>query len=68
MQEAWVQSLDQEGQLEEEKATHSSILPEKFQRILTGYSPQGHRELDTTEWLSTQAQTELLTVHLGAYP
>ena len=34
-------------------ATHSSILPGKFHehRRLAGYSPLGHRELDTTEQL-----------------
>ena len=42
MQEMWVQSLHQEGPLEEEMATHSSILvPGKShgQMSLTGYSP-----------------------------
>ena len=31
------------------------FLPEKFQgqKSLAGYSPWGHRQLDTTEWLST---------------
>ena len=35
--------------------TCSSILPGKShgQRSLVGYSPQGHKELDTTERLST---------------
>ena len=33
------------GSLEQEKATHSSIL--------VGYSPQGNKESDTTEQLST---------------
>ena len=34
-----------EDSLEEEMATHSGFLPEKFhgQRSLTGYSPWGHR-------------------------
>ena len=53
MQETWVRSLDREDHLEEEIATHASILPEKFQRTLAGYSPEGHKELDTTGWLST---------------
>ena len=41
MQEMWVQFLGQEDPLEEEMATHSSILPGKFhgQRSLVGYSP-----------------------------
>ena len=33
------------------------------QRGLVGYSPQGCKELDTTEWLSTRARTDL-PVHL----
>ena len=39
-QETWVQSLGQDP-LEEEMATHSSFLPEKFmdKRNLLGYSP-----------------------------
>ena len=41
-----VQSLGQEGPLEEEMATHSSIVPGEShgQRSLAGYSPWGHRE------------------------
>ena len=49
-QETWVQSLDQEDPLEEEMATHSSILPWKShgQRSLVGYNPWGHRKSDMT--------------------
>ena len=45
MQEKQVQSLGQEDPLEEEMATHSSILAGKShgQRSLVGYSPRGHR-------------------------
>ena len=34
------------------------FLPEEFygQRSLVGYSPWGHKESDTTEWLSTHVQ------------
>ena len=37
-------------------ATHSSTLPGKFygQRILVGYNPWRHKELDMTEWLHFQ--------------
>ena len=51
MQETWVRSLGREDPLEEEMETHSSILAGKFhgQRSLTGYSPGGRKELDTTE-------------------
>ena len=46
-----VQSLAQENPLEEGVATHSSILAWRIprQRSLVGYSPQGRKELDTTE-------------------
>ena len=49
MQETWVQSLVQEDPLEEETATHSTVLSwempwiEKPSRV---HSPQGHKELD----------------------
>ena len=54
MQETWVQSLGQEDPLEEGMATHSSILAWESQRqkTLTGYSPWGPKELDTTERLT----------------
>ena len=49
-------------------ATHSSILTGKFfgQRSLAGYRPWGCKELDTTEWLSTNSVCLLyLKKHLG---
>ena len=51
MQETWVLSLGQEDPLEKEMATHSSILAWEisWKRSLVGYSPWGHKELDTTE-------------------
>ena len=53
MQETQVQSLGQEDLLEKEMATHSSTLAWKIHgwRSLAGYSPWGHKELDTTERL-----------------
>ena len=56
MQETPVLFLGQEEPLEEEMATHSSILARKphGQRRLLGYSPWGHKELDTTEQMNTQ--------------
>ena len=53
-QEIRVRSLGWEDPLEEEMATHSSILPwrrikSRGQRSLVGYSPWGLKELDTTE-------------------
>ena len=54
MQETWIQSLGWEDPLEEEMATHSSILAGEFhgQRRLVGYSPWDHKELDKTERLT----------------
>ena len=51
MQETQVQSLGQENPLEEGIATHYSILAWEShgQRSLAGYTPQGHKESDTTE-------------------
>ena len=52
----WVRSLGWEDSLEEGMATHSNSLLENphRQRSLVNYSPWGHRESDTTEWLSIQ--------------
>ena len=46
-----------EDPLEKEMATYSSILPWRItskngQWRLVGYSPWGHKELDTAEWLA----------------
>ena len=49
-----VQSLDQEDTLEKEMATHSLPGESHGQRSLVGYSPQGHKELDMTEQLTIQ--------------
>ena len=51
MRETQVQSLGWEDPLEKEMAIRSSILPSEpyGQRSLVGYSPQGCKELDTTE-------------------
>ena len=44
MQETQIQSLGREDPLENEMATHSSILAwEILQRSLAGYSPWGHK-------------------------
>ena len=44
-------------------ATHSSILPGKShgQRSLVGYSPQGHKESDMADRLSTHIHTMYVT-------
>ena len=53
MWETWVRSLGEEDPLEKEMATNSRILAGEShgRRSLVGYSPQGHKELDTTEQL-----------------
>ena len=53
MWETWIRSPGWEDPLEKEMATHSSILPGESHglRSLVGYSPQGRKELDTTELL-----------------
>ena len=50
----WVQSLGLEDPLEKEMATHSSILAWRipWTEEPVGYSPQGRKELDTTERLN----------------
>ena len=55
MQEPQVQFLGREDPLEKGMATHSVLLPVKYQgqRSLTDYSLWGHKESDTTEQLST---------------
>ena len=52
MWETQVQSLDQEDPLEKGMATHSSILAWGIPWTEVGYSPWGHKELDTTEQLT----------------
>ena len=51
VQETWVLSMGQEDPLEDEMATHSSILARKFpgQKSLAGYNPWGHKALDMTD-------------------
>ena len=58
MQETRVWSLGWEDPLEKEMTFHSSILPGKShgQRSLTGYSPWGHKESDTTWRLNNSKQ------------
>ena len=51
MQETWVQSLDLEDPMEEEMATHSSILAWRtpWTEEPGGLQSTGHKESDTTE-------------------
>ena len=54
--QTWVQSLGWEDLLEKDVASHSNILVWRThgQRSLMAYSPQGCKEADTTQQLSTQ--------------
>ena len=60
VRETQVQSLGWEDPLEKEIATYSSILAWRIpwiERSLVGYSPWGHKELDTTEQLHSLSFT-----------
>ena len=52
MRETWVWSLDWEGG-HGNPLQYSCLENPHGQRSLAGYSPWRHKELDTTEWLST---------------
>ena len=66
MRETWVQSLGQEDPLEKEMATTPIFLPGKShgRRSLAGYSPRGHKELDTTDWTAAYSRQNRQTVGL----
>ena len=49
MRKTWVRSLGWEDPLEKRKATTPVFWPGEFHGL---YSPWGHKESDTTEWLS----------------
>ena len=64
--ETWVQSLDQKYPLEEEMATHSSILARKIpwtERGLAGYSPWDAKDLCVFGSI-----VKMKTVHVGSEP
>ena len=54
VQETWVQSLGWEDPLERKWQSTPVFLPGEShgQRSLAGYSPWGHKESDTTKWLT----------------
>ena len=61
-QETWVRSLSREDPLDEEMATHSSILAWRIPRTAEpggGYSLQGLKESDTTEHIHTRTYTHI---------
>ena len=65
MQEIWVSSLGQEDPLEEEMATHSSILAWKLhgRMSLAGYNSWVHKESDATYQLNDNSiQNEQLLI------
>ena len=59
----WVQPLSREDLLEEEMATHSSILACKmpWTEELVGYSPGDHRESDSAECTCVRTHTHTHT-------
>ena len=61
MQETWVWSLGQEDALEKGMAPTVVFLPGEFQgqRSLVGYSPQGQKESNTTEWLTHTEEIDM---------
>ena len=63
-QETWVLSLGREDPLEEAVATTPVFLPGEShgQRILAGYSSQGHKESDMTE--VTEHECMVVTNHM----
>ena len=63
--ETWVWFLGWKDPLEEKMATYSIMLAWKKshgQRSLVGYSPWGHKELDTTGQQNTQ-KSEYNVIH-----
>ena len=69
MQETQARSLGREDPLEEGMVTHPVFLPHEShgQRSLMGYSPQGHRESDTTE-ATEQAQAKSFYLPSPQFP
>ena len=68
MQETWVQSLGWEDHLEEDMATHSSILAGNLpggERSLAGSSPQDCKELDKPE--ATEQEQEERKKYSGTF-
>ena len=67
MQEMQIRSLRQEDPLEEEMATHSTILAWNIPWIEEpdGLQPMGNKEWDRTERLNTQRNFMSISVHLS---
>ena len=62
MQELRIRSLGQEGSLEEEMTTHSSILAWEIPRVEEpgGLQSMGHKQSDMTEGLHFHFQLSLI--------
>ena len=56
VQETWIQFLGQKDPWRREWLPTPIFLPEQFpgQRRLVSYNPWGHKEFDTTEWLTLE--------------
>ena len=67
MQQMQVESLGQEDLLEEEMATHSSILACRIPWMEEPYSPWGHKELNTTEHTHTHRCYFHINKRLGTF-
>ena len=68
MLEMQVRSLGQEDPIEQQMATHSSVVFWKIPWTEEPgglHSPWGHKELDTTEHAQTEAQTDRALILLG---
>ena len=67
MREMRVRSLGQEGPLEKEMATHSSILAWRipWTEEPAGYSPRGYKVSDTTERLSTGSSVQVYIIQVS---
>ena len=71
MQETWVWSLGWEGSPGggySNPLQYSCVENPHVQRSLAGYSPNGHKESDTTEWLSTWQFLRWLNTELPCDP
>jgi len=66
IQETQLQPLGQEESLEEEMATHSSILAWRipWTKDLVGYSPWGRKQSNTNEHTARKAQEECYCVEM----
>ena len=68
MRETWVRSLGWEDLLQKGMPTHSSILAWRNPaNSLAGYSPRGHKELDTIELLTKKCNVAQFVVLFSGF-